>query len=369
MTSKTRERHNECMNKLIFFFCLISLTAYAQNSKVPDADVSSETVDIPDIVDTFPEESVTKEVTTAPVNDEMKDVEDAVVDANEIEETSTPDVSIPATPEKIEPEVTETTLSDSTTPAITAEVDDNDDFKPYKSHWNAAINFETVKYPTPFIYSNKSTVTTKKAKSFDEPDSELYGGRVGFGRDWYIGKGLNTRSMVEVYYLGSAFTKERTANPDANAKISTTKTTGSMYGVDISQSIGLMFDLKTKNPFMDEMTYLVIEPFVEAGIGAGRAVNRVNFEYDKSTGVDSYRHRISDNLASARIGAGLMMTAQTGFYFMMRATINRYEVLNRDQSVNAKIDGNAVAKDNLPTYSDKIDNAMVMYTVGGGYKF
>lgn len=355
------------MNKFFIFALLVAFSVNAQDSDTdqaivsPDTETSSETVTVPDIIDPA-EENPIENGADAPAEEKVSDVpEPSAAPEPEIEET-VPEATAEAEVKKEEPMAPKEAAA-----VVTTDMDEEKDFNIYESHWTTLISFETTKYPTTFKYNNNAQ-GKERSKVIDEPDSELFGGRLGFGGEVYIGAGLVTESRIEAYYLGSAFTKNKTANPDADATISVDKTTGSLYGVDVAQSLGFMFDFKTKNPFMDEMTYLVIQPFIEAGLGYAKAYQRTAFNYDKSNKVDRYTHSIEDSLVNARVGAGLNMTSRNGYFFYLRGTVNRYEVTDRKQEVSSRIDGEK-QNGNEDNLDDKLNNPIIVYAIGGGYKF
>lgn len=253
---------------------------------------------------------------------------------------------------------------------VETEVEQLKEFNPYKSHWLFTFGFEHAKYE---VVPEKEFAFEGK-KDFKNDFQELWGGRLGFGGEIYLGGGFITRTMAEGYYMGTLFSRVLNGGDEAeDVDFAYTKKTGQILGFDASQSLGWMFDMKTKNPFMDEWSYLTIEPFVEAGIGIGWAYQNINHSYDTtgdSGGVDErYKLTVRDDLVNARIGGGINMTSRKGFFLNMRATVNRFDITKRS------IDGfRKQSADTSPTVFDETQkNAsiepVIMYTLGGGYKF
>lgn len=241
--------------------------------------------------------------------------------------------------------------------------EDNRFFNPRKSHFNVSFGFEGMKYETPFEFDGvKSDFKTK--------DRELWGGRLGLQGEIYLGKGFNTTTKVEGYFMGTLFSRVLNGGAeDDDVKFAYTKRTGQVFGLDAAQAIGYVFDFKTKNPFMDEWAYLTLEPYIEAGLGIASAYNRINYSYKLASTNERYKETINDDLTNARIGVGLNMTSRTGYFFYMRATQNRYDVTLR--KVNRYTRANDGTISDPPTEKLKnvnIDPIMV-YAVGGGYKF
>jgi hypothetical protein len=353
------------MNKLLLLALVFSLSSYAQDDFL-DEDLSSETVTVPDIIDP---------VATAQAPVVEKAPEEVAKEVEEFKESDVPVVSTPAVEdpgpisEKNGPEIQISNFEkNSEMPVLSSEVTSTEEFTAMKSHWQALYAFEMFKLQTPFNFTNG-----KGNKIFTQQDQQLFGGRLGFGRNLYIGGGLNTTSRVEGFYAGAAFGNVKTARPDADQNISTKKVNSQNYGVDICQSIGFIFEAKMKNPFMDQMTYMTIEPFIEAGAGVSNARSKASYDYDTSVYVDHYRHTIDDKIANARVGAGINIAGRSGFFMFLRVSQNRYKILDRKTSGYSQPNGQGAT--NLDTAAQKNAdknvklNAITMFTLGGGYSF
>jgi hypothetical protein len=252
------------------------------------------------------------------------------------------------------------------TPILTTTVANEREFKPRKGHWLATFGFESMKY-------ERINDFTASRKTFKPDEIDLWGGRLGLGREFYLGAGFITSTRLEGFYVGTLFAKSFNGGTfDSDVEFAFTKQTGQVAGGDIAQTLGWMFDMKTKNPFMDEMTYLTVEPFIEAGMGVAWAYNRTNYSYDTGTAPtaarESYRLKVRDDLANARIGAGINFTSSTGFFLYLRATQNRYDILKR------KIEGFSQPTGSGRTDISTIDKEakikpITAYAIGGGYKF
>lgn len=388
------------MNKLILCFLLLStLPLYAQESSELDLGdegvesnpvvTESETIDVPEEI--AGESSIEKsEVKTKEVSTLKKDmnmgttskeefvpeIDESIVDHKEPEMSEAEKAEIAKAAEKAEPVEDEFVPAVKPelvkyTPATTVEteVETEKKFNPRKSHWLFTFGFENSKYEV----IPEKRFEFEGRKDFKNDQKELWGGRLGFGGEIYLGAGFITRSIVEGYYMGTLFARVLNGGADAeDVEFAYTKETGQILGGDISQSLGWMFDLKTKNPFMDEMTYLTIEPFIEAGLGKAYAYNRTNYSYDTGTtptsARESYRLRVRDDLLNARVGAGINMTSSAGFFLTLRATVNRYELTQRKIDGFTQPNGQTTTEFNETQKDAKID-PIVIYTLGGGYKF
>jgi hypothetical protein len=251
------------------------------------------------------------------------------------------------------------------TPVMTTEAITEDKvFNPRKSHWLTTFGFEGMKYEVPAEYNGVQ-------EDFKPYDQEFYGGRLGVGGEIYLGLGFNTTTKVEGFYVGTLFSRVLNAGPQDEAQeFAYIKRTGSIWGVEALQSIGLVFDFKTKNPFLGEWAYMTIEPFVEAGIGRARAYNRLAYEYNTgASGTnEGYRKRIRDELSNVKLGGGINFTSSTGYFLYLKAHVNKFDILERKTTTYSRPD-----QGNGTTITESIKNAkmdpITTYAIGGGYKF
>jgi hypothetical protein len=235
------------------------------------------------------------------------------------------------------------------------------DFNPRQGHWLSTYGFEGVEYKVP-------TNFTGTKEKFEEENRQLYGGRIALGREFHLGWGFNTTTKLEGFYMGTLFEKETNAGPEQEAEtFAYIKRTGHVYGGDVTQSIGRIFDLRTKNPFMDEMTHLYVEPFVFAGMGRAKAYNRLSYHYDLITKED-YRLRVEDDLTTASFGGGINFTSKTGFFLYLKGTQYRMDITKRTTEGYTQF--NAADKIRIKTSLTDVDpETVTIYALGGGYKF
>jgi hypothetical protein len=249
-------------------------------------------------------------------------------------------------------------------PITTTTVDeDKGRFNPRKNHWLVTFGFEGMKYETPFDFEGVE-------KTFKPSTEEFWGGRLGFGGELYLGAGFMTATKVEGYYVGTLFARRLNAGPDdEDEEVSYSKQTGQIFGVDVVQSLSYLIDFKTKNPFMEEWAYLTLEPFIEAGIGRAYARNRVDYNYETGPTVDEgYKMKVQDDIVNARIGGGVNLTANTGFFLYARAHINTFDVTQRKTKEFTRFNqlpGTSVSAQSSDVKLDPITT----YAIGGGYKF
>jgi hypothetical protein len=253
------------------------------------------------------------------------------------------------------------------TPAIVSEETvEKRKFNDKESHWLVAFGAQGMKYDTPYYFQGART-------NFSPSSVELWGGRLSFGGQLHLGQGLVTTTLVEGYFLGTLFSRVLNGGPDdASVDFAYTKKTGQVYGFDAVQQLGYTFDMKTRNPFMGEWTYLTFQPFVEAGVGIANAYNRLNYSYDTgatpTSAREGYKHTVSDQLANMRVGAGVNITSREGYFFYLRAAINKYDLLNRESVIYTRPNGAPAGTVTKNTDKPSLDN-ITTYALGGGYKF
>lgn len=249
----------------------------------------------------------------------------------------------------------------------TAEVEDEDpSFNHRKSHWIGTFGFETVKYTVPLEFAGAS-------EEFQEKDRDLYGARLGFGREFYLGAGFLLQGRVDGYYMGTLFEGIQTADPEfPGTEVSNEKDTGSYYGADAVAHFGWMFDYKTKNPFLGDMTYLAMELFVEAGIGKGKSYQRKEYNFDAAS-VDQYDFIMEDEFTTQSVSAGInILSTSSGFYLYLKGTQVNLSLDKRDireKRLEAGASGSSAG-----AFVKRSDNSadidpVTIFALGGGYKF
>lgn len=358
------------MNKLILcFLCLATLPLYAQDEAPLELDVNEETVTNP--LDKMNQPVIEEDAATTTESEVVAPAEPAaeVETAEAPEDLRTDEEFVaPAVPGAVKPVSAEKRPSPVFN--LEAEVDDKKRFNPRESHWVTTFAFENTRYEV----IPEERFEFEGRKDFAKGMQELWGGRIGLGGEIYLGAGFVTRSMVEGYYLGTLFSRVLNGGEEAeDIEFAYTKRTGQILGVDASQSLGWMFDFKTKNPFMEEWAYLTVETYVEAGIGKAYGYNRINYSYDTgpspSGAQEGYKLRVRDDLLNARIGAGMNFTSSKGFFLALKATVNRYELTQRKIDGFTRENGTPGPTEFNETQKDAKMDPIVIYTLGGGYKF
>ncbi len=256
----------------------------------------------------------------------------------------------------------ESALPSDPNQVLTVDTKESKRFNPRKSHWLTSFGFEGLHYETPYEFSGVE-------KSFQPSKSELWGGRIGIGGEIYLGAGLVTTTKVEGYYVGSLFARRLNAGPqDDDVEFAFTKRTGQVFGVDATQSIGFLFDLKTKHPIMGDWSYLTVQPYAEFGVGQASAYNRIVYDYDTGVTDEGYRMRVEDQLLNVRVGGGINFTSNTGYFLYLKAHVNTFDITKRKTEEYTRPNGRASTTVSETEKDVKID-PVTTYAIGGGFKF
>jgi hypothetical protein len=245
-----------------------------------------------------------------------------------------------------------------------ANVDEDDDsFNHRKANWVGTFGFESTKYTLPFAFQGDKA-------NFKEEERELWGGRLGFGGEFYLGWGFLFGARLDGYYLGTLFEDAKTANPEYDVDVASEKNNGHMYGGDAIAHFGWMFDFKTKNPFLAEMTYLAIELFAEAGVGRGRAYNRKNYFFNASPATDElYDIIIEDDYTSQIVSGGInILSTSTGAFLNLKVSTVALDITERKIRGTSKPNGQA-ATNLKDTIKNPDTDPITIFTLGGGIKF
>ncbi len=231
-------------------------------------------------------------------------------------------------------------------------------FKPRTGYWLGTVGFETTNYKVPFNF-------TGAKKNFKEEDRRLTGGRIGFGREAYLGAGFLVSGRLDAYYLGTLFNSLETASPEFDdVTVAATKDTGQMFGADAIGHFGWMFDYSTKNPFLGEMAYMAFELFVEAGIGRGRAINGKSY-YFKALTNEQYKVTFEDDFSTQIISAGFnILSRSSGSFLYVKASQVSQSITERNVRGNSSVSG--AIKDKL---TNPDTDPLTMFSIGGGFKF
>ena len=253
-------------------------------------------------------------------------------------------------------------LAEGTPALISSSQDDQKKtFNHRTSHWIATFGFSGTQYKVPYSFVGQK-------KSYDEESVELQGGRLGVGMEAYMGLGFLLGARVEGYYMGTTFNRERFAKNVGNTEVRSENNRAQMYGGEVIGHAGWMFDYKTRNPFLGEMTSMAMELFGEVGAGVGQ--NYFSKNYKNADAVDEiYRARITESFRSATVAAGVNFLSRTTGYFLnlkvSRMFFDIDETKFKSRTGTASVPINNV----IPTVTGRDVDPVTVIAVGGGYKF
>lgn len=250
---------------------------------------------------------------------------------------------------------------------LKTELEARNGFNPRASHWITNFGFESLKYPTEYSFVGKK-------ETYRPNDIELYGTRLGLGYEFHLGKGFHTATKIDGYYYGSLFNSEKTASPEfKSVTVSSRKDMTSLFGADISQTLSFLFDMKTKNPFLDQWTYLTVEPYLEAGLGMASSINRRNYKTDTGVCTDcvqeEYRARIRDEISTTKLALGINFISTSGYFLYLKGTQYLFDITKRKIDEYVKQDDVAGVQSTRESTQDNSSKPIMVYAIGGGYKF
>ncbi|MBY0518576.1 MAG: hypothetical protein K2P81_16820 [Bacteriovoracaceae bacterium] len=249
------------------------------------------------------------------------------------------------------------------TVSLANQEEDEGSFNHRKSHWVGIFGFESTRYKMPLNFNGAS-------KSYnDKASSQLWGGRLGLGRELYLGAGFVFNVRAEGYYMGTLFNSIKTADPEyPGTDVSSEKDIGQYFGGDAVAHFGWMFDYKTKNPFLGEMTYMAMEIFVEAGVGRGKTYLRKKYDFEADK-IDHYNFILEDSYTSQNVSAGLnFLSTSSGAFLYLKATQTRLTVDKREIRGSSQESSGAVNSLKRTIKNPDID-PITIFALGGGYKF
>lgn len=234
-------------------------------------------------------------------------------------------------------------------------------FNPYASHWLMTFGFEGLKYDVPYQF-------TGVRRNFSPTKQELWGGRMGVGGEIYLGGGFMTATRLEGFYAGTLFTRRDNATGDTNVDAAYTKRAGNIWGLEASQSLGLLFNMKTMNPILGEWAYLTVEPYFEVGLGRAWAYNRLAYDYNTNGTNEGFRQRVEDDLISTKVGGGINFTASTGYFLYLKWMVTTFDIDKRKTTTYTRPDQGVGSTVSQNVKDAKMD-PVTIYVIGGGYKF
>jgi hypothetical protein len=242
-------------------------------------------------------------------------------------------------------------------------IEEDTSFNPRKSHWVTTFGAENLNYKLPYNY-------TGLKEQFRPNERPLYGARLSFGREMYLGGSLFITPKVDVFYLGTLFESVKSAaSEEPDEDVSGVKDAGSFYGAEAGGQISYMIDFKTKNPFMDEMAELALEFVGEIGVGKAKAYNKKSYFYDTSI-KEKYKAIIEDDMTTSKIGGGVnILSVHSGFFLYLRGFINTLDITQRKIRTKEEVNSGGTSATTKTTLKSVDMDPVMIYMLGGGYKF
>ncbi|MCE3012173.1 MAG: hypothetical protein LW878_03825 [Proteobacteria bacterium] len=356
-------------NFILFSALTLSLQASAQDVSSEELlnelepDVSELLLDAPTGDETFSQKPATP--ATTPVAEEAAKIQEPLLPELTPEEAPAPIVAEPEVERPIPPPSRDSSfavrglVAENTSQQEVKQEDGK--YNPRTGHWIGTIGFETTAYTLPFNF-------TGAKKTFKEEDRRLTGGRLGFGREAYLGAGFLVNARLEGYYMGTLFNSLETASPEfTDVTVAATKDTGQMFGGDAIGHFGWMFDYNTKNPFLGEMAYMAFELFVEAGVGRGRAINGKSYFF-KATTNEQYKVTFEDDFSTQIVSAGFNIHSRSsGSFLYVKASQVTQSITER--KVRGSTGSIAAPTEIKETLTNPDSDPLTVFSVGGGFKF
>jgi hypothetical protein len=359
------------MKKILCFFCIFATTwALAIDPTETPVASSGALKDIKPLDTSIVEEDPTETpaLSSEPIEDGKTINSNPVVDNPNEAPAKAEDAFKPDPPER-KLDITETPSISS----VPLEDINKKKFNPLESHWLFGMSIEGSAYPTPFNFQGDKATYQDVGKK--KQTQTIFGPRFFWGGEFYLGKGLMTSTRLEGYFQSTIFKDTKTADPlKPTTTIAEDQTVAQLWGGDLVQTLSYVFEVKVKNHLVDEISYLTIEPFIEAGIGTAKAYNYKKYYWDTSGAVspdgvsEFYQDRIKEDLINHRFGAGIQLTSRQGFFFHLRVTQNNYHVSSRSETGYYKTTNAPVVNINNSGITDKVHQIMI-YSLGGGFKF
>ncbi|MDH4468582.1 MAG: hypothetical protein QE271_11025 [Bacteriovoracaceae bacterium] len=199
-------------------------------------------------------------------------------------------------------------------------------------------------------------------KEINSRNEVLFGGGPGFARRFMLAFPLSTITEINAYYWGHDVTEAQKPNTQdlKDYEVLRSEQKDIIYGIQISQSINFAFETK----------YLLIEPFIQFGVGLGRTKYSLKYRWDTNTPseYESYQSTISENLVTQSLAAGIQFIAMNGFISYLKVQKNVFTVGTRETSISRiDVGSTEVSTSNTEKLNQNQDE--YSYGVAFGYVF
>lgn len=246
-------------------------------------------------------------------------------------------------------------------PFLGREVDKINIYNPAKSNWVSTFGFEAQGLPVERNFQGLG-------KSFQDKNEMLAGARLGFGRDFYLGKGFTTRTQVEGYFVGTLFEpKKSVTSEDKKAENSYSQKDGNIWGGEISQVLSHVSEFNAPNFIGDHKIKMYFEPFLEAGIGMGKTNFRFDYLMNTQTVAEKYRKVLDNTFLSQKVSIGVNIISNTGYFLTLKASQLAHRITD-SKSYEMVGQNGAMSRRDVDQKDDSV-NFAYSYYLGGGYKW
>lgn len=165
-------------------------------------------------------------------------------------------------------------------------------------------------------------------EQFKEEKIDLYGPTLTIGYDWMVAQRLLVGLRAEPYML-STFKRN-----DSKTLNSSTTVDGQVYGMNAIGRLGLLFDFKTKNLFLDEWGSFIGELFVEAGMGRGNSTLGKDYRFSDGVTEELYDIRVNEDFMTRIWAVGFSATTINGAYIELKFA--QMSTFNNDVRIQGK---------------------------------
>lgn len=233
--------------------------------------------------------------------------------------------------------------------------------KTEKSKWLFKFGMEYMQYVTSLPeYDGKFESISKGDKA------DILGFGLGFGREFYLGKGISTTFLISGVYQKSLDKKIGKAAEDIDYDLSNVRDAQYIYNYEASLSLNYLMDYKLVD----------VQPFVDFGAGLGKAeiekeyIKKKEAPADSDNTTEDYDVRTKEDFLFTRIGLGVNFIHYKGFMSYMKVSSMMIQVTDRETTGNSNLSGTTTVVDYEGTESN-LDETEIITTaqIGMGYLF
>jgi hypothetical protein len=230
-----------------------------------------------------------------------------------------------------------------------------------KSKWMFRLGGENFRYPTTLSAYEGENERVKENFEYD-----ISGINFGFGREFYFGAGFSSNITLGGFYFQTQDQTRGQATKDIDIEIASVKDSYFVYGYDVSISLNYLIDYDS----------LDIQPFIEAGVGAGNSTIEKNYTRENISnnasaeiGSELYDVKSEEEFLLSRVSLGVNFIAYKGLVSYLKVTSMIMNKTSREITGTTSIEGASNVAVNIP--QAEIDETFTVTTgqIGIGYMF